>query len=233
MTSTKAFARAAGFLYLLVGVLGGFSEYVRTSVTVPGDAKATATGIVQHATLFHIGLVTDLVDFTCFLGVGLILYAILRHVDARVAVAMLVINAVSVAIQALNMVNQAGALIVATDPAYATGTTSLLFLELHRQGYVIAQIFFGGYLVPLAYLVYRSAMFPKILGIVLMIGGGGYLAGVAATYLSSNLESSVALYFGLIGGLAETAFLLWLLIMGSTAPKTESSPVKGALTWRA
>lgn len=233
MISTKTLARMAGALYLVVGVGGGFSEYVRSSVTVSGDAQATATRIVDHATLFRIGITTDLIDFACFLGVGLILYTILKPVDARVAMAMLLINAVSVAMQALNMVNQVGALLVATNSTYASGTSALLFLELHRQGYLIAQIFFGGYLLPLGYLVYRSALFPKALGIVLMIGAGGYLAGVVASFLSASLESSFALYFGLIGGLAEVALLLWLLIAGAGDSRTTSNSMQGALQWKA
>ncbi len=233
MISTRALARTAGVFYLVVGVLGGFSEFVRSSVTVPGDAQATAARIVDHATLFRIGIATDLIDFSCFLVVGLILYAILKPVDARVAMAMLVINGVSVAMQALNMVNQAGALLAATNPAYGSGTSALLFLELHRQGYLIAQIFFGGYLLPLGYLVYRSAMFPRALGIVLEVGGAGYLLGVAATFVSSSLDSGAAIYFGLIGGLAEITFLLWLLVAGASAPRTSSNSMRGALQWKA
>src|SRR5215471_11907574 len=182
MNSTTTLARVAGILYLFVAVGGGFAESVRTSTTVSGDAAATAANVVQRATPFHVAFVADLVDFTCFLGVGLLLYAILKAVDPRVAVAMLVINAVSVAIQALNMLNHVGALLVATNPSFTAGMSPeashslvLLFLEMHRQGYLIAQIFFGGYLLPLGYLVYRSGMFPKALGVVLMVGCGGYL----------------------------------------------------------
>src|SRR5215472_10721819 len=231
MKSTKSLARTAGILYLVVGVFGGFSEYVRNSVTVAGDVGATASRVVEHATLLRVGVATDLVDFTAFLAVGLILYTMLKPVDATAALAMLVVNAVSVAMQALNMLNQVGALLVATHPAYATGMTSLMFLELHRQGYLIAQVFFGGYLVPLGYLVYRSGMFPRALGIVLATGGAAYLAGVIATYLSSSLDSSAAVYFGLGGGLAEVAFLLWLLIFGANDPGVESSAVRGGLQW--
>lgn len=230
---TRTLSRVAGLLYLVVGIGGAFSEYVRSSVTVSGDAAATAARIVDHVTLFRTGIATDLIDFVSFLAVGLILYALLKPVSPGWAMAMLVINAVSVAMQALNMVNQVGALLVATDPAYGSGTSALLFLELHRQGYLIAQIFFGGYLLPLGYLVYRSAMFPKVLGAVLMIGSGGYVLGIAATYLSSTLESSVALYFGLVGGLAEVVFLLWLLAAGAKAPKESANAVEGALQWKA
>ncbi len=110
---------------------------------------------------------------------------------------------------------------------------------MHRLGYLIAQIFFGLYLLPLGYLVYRSGYFPTALGVVLMAGCGGYLIGVVVTFASPGFQSSVATTFGLLGGLAELLFLTWLLIKGAKtqggstgdAPLTDS--IKGALTWKA
>lgn len=222
MTSTKTLARIAGFLYLIVAIGGGFSElYVRSSVKVPGDAAATAANIAAHSTLFRIGFATDLIDFTAFLGVGLVLYVILKRVNPEIALAMLVINAISVAMQALNMLNHLGALLIAIDPRFTAGMSAqaanslvLLLLEMHRHGYLVAQIFFGLYLLPLGYLVYKSGYFPKVLGIVLMVGCAGYLAGVAATYMAPALQSTPATYLAMVGGISEVLFLLWLLIMG-------------------
>jgi len=232
MSSTNRLARAAGLLYLVVAVGGGFAEYVRSTVRVPGDGAATAAAIAQHATLFRAGFGADLVDFTCFLGVGLLLYVLLKPVNGPIAVSMLVINAVSVAMQALNMVNQLGALLVATDPAYTAGMGSaaahdlaLLLLDLHHQGYVIAQIFFGLYLLPLGYLVYRSGWFPRALGVALMLGAGGYVAGVAANFVLPG--STLPIYPALAGGLAELLFLLWLLARGVADTATISR--QGAL----
>jgi len=236
MISRTRLARLAGLLYLIVAVGGAFAESVRSSVRVAGDAAATAANIVQHATLYRIGFATDLLDFTCFLGVGLVLYFILRPVNGPIAIAMLTINAVSVAMQALNMVNQLAALLVATDPGYTAGMTPaaaqglvLLFADLQHQGYVIAQIFFGLYLLPLGYLVYRAGFFPKAIGVFLMVGAGGYVLGVVANFIAP--ASSLPVYPALIGGLAELLFLLWLLVIGA-----ENSPknlMKGALTWKA
>jgi hypothetical protein len=232
MFSRNRLARAAGLLYLVVALGGGFAESVRSSVRVPGDAAATAAGIAQHATLFRAGFAADLIDFTCFLGVGLILYALLKPVSGPIAVSMLVINAVSVAMQALNLLNQLGALLVATDPAYTAGMGSaaandlaLLLLDLQHQGYVISQVFFGLYLLPLGYLVYRSGWFPRPLGVALMFGAGGYVAGVAANFVAPG--SSLAIYPALIGGLAELLFLLWLLARGIGPTATASR--QGAL----
>lgn len=238
MLSTKALARIGGVLYLIVAVGGGFSElYARGSLTVPADAAATAANIASHATLFRAGFVADLLDFTCFLGVGLVMYAILKPVNPQVAFAMVTINAVSVAIQALNMLNHVGALLVATDPRFTAGLSAdashslvLLLLELHRQGYLIAQIFFGGYLLPLAYLVYKSRCFPRAVGVILALAGAGYLADIVAVYVAPDFQSSIALYFGTIGGLAELTFVLWLLIRGANEPISSN---QGALAWTA
>ena len=237
MSSSKTLARLAGILYLIVAVGGGFSEYVRLSVRVRGDAAATAANVAEHASLFRLGFVADLVDFACFLAVGLLLYAILKPAGPRIAVSMLALNAVSVAIQALNMLNHLGALLVATDRTYTTGLSSdtvaglvALLLDMHAQGYLIAQIFFGLFLLPLGYLVYRSGLFPRVLGRILMIGSGGYVAGVVATYLSPGFESSLAVYFGIAGGLAELTFLVWLLIAGvNDSPVRQAISVEGAL----
>lgn len=230
--SNKALARIAGLLYLVVAVFGGFAEYVRTSATVAGDAAATAANVVQQATLFRIGFVADLIDGASFLAVALILYAILRPVSPRVAVAMLVINAVSVALQAANMLNQAGALLAATDPRFAAGMSAAGFLEMHRIGYLIAQIYFGGYLLPLGYLVYRSGLFPRILGAVLVTGSAAYLLGVAFAFASPGLTSGLATPLGMVGGIAELIFLLWLIVMGAKE-QPAAAEVKGALRWSA
>ncbi len=225
--SIKNLARVGGVLYLAVAVAGGFSEYVRTSNTVAGDAAATAANLAAHATLFQVAFAADLADLPLFLAVGIILYVVLRPVNAPLALAMLVLNAVSVPIQAINMLSHAGALLAATNGSFGVGGPDavLFLLDIRRIGYLIAQIFFGLYLLPLGYLVYRSGSFPRALGLILMAGAAGYVGGVAASFAATGLESGVATYFGLIGGLAELVFLLWLVVKGVRA--------QGEPTWTA
>jgi hypothetical protein len=66
-------------------------------------------------------------------------------------------------------------------------------------------------------------MFPRALGVILAIGGAGYLAGIVATYASPGFQSSLATPFGLLGGIAELLFLLWLLTMGAGEPAPENA----------
>jgi hypothetical protein len=224
MNSRQTLARIGGLLYLILAVCGGFAESVRLSVRVPGDAAATAANVAARATLLHFAFVADLTDFTCLLVVGLILYAIFKPVDWRLAMAMLTINAVSVAIQALNMLYHLGALLIATDARYTAGLSQdtshaqiLLLLDLQHQGYVIAQIFFGLWLLPLGLLVYKSGWFPRAVGVLPVIGCGAYLADVVVSYISPTFQSGLSLPLGLVAGLAEISFVLWLLIRGTSA----------------
>lgn len=221
--SKTALAKVAGVLYLAVAVLGGFSQlYVRSTVVVPGDAVATTENISSSATLFRLGLVTDLVSITAFLLVALALYVLLNPISKQIASTMVIINAISVAIMSANMINHAAALMVATGTDYSTaaGTAAssaqvMLFLDLHSQGYLVAEIFFGLWLLPLGYLVFESGYFPKALGLLLMIGSASYLVDVAATLLFPGAGPDLSLVLATPAAISEVVFLLWLIVKGA------------------
>ena len=218
--SAKQLARVAGVLYLIVVVCSIFSEVVGSTITVSGNAAATTANIAGHATLFRAGLLAGLVSNITVLVVALILYAILRRVSPAIALAMVVLNAVAGAIADVNGLNHLGALLIATVPGYTAGLSApsahalvLLAVELNRLGGLIAFVFWGLWLLPLGYLVYKSASFPKILGILLAISGSGYLVADAGSFVSPGFQWSPALYIELLG-VAEILFALWLVIIG-------------------
>jgi hypothetical protein len=123
------------------------------------------------------------------------------------------------------MLTHAAALLVATNGSFGVGGpgTVLFLLDMHRIGYLVAQIFFGGYMLPLGYLVYRSGSLPRALGVALAVGGAAYVSGVAVSFAGASLESGLSTYFGLAGGLAEAVFLLWLIAMGVRAQRLTTS----------
>jgi hypothetical protein len=222
MTSEKRRARMAGLLYLIVAVCGGFSElYVRSGVKVRGDAAATADNIAASATLFRIGALTDLVNLACFLVLGLVLYGLLKPISAQAALAMLVFNAVSVAVLTANLVNHLGALLAATSQDYtgafgaaSSGTLAMLFLDLHASGYLAAGIFFGLWLLPLGYLLFRSRYAPRPLGALVMVGSFGYVADAVTNVLFPTVGETFTTVLVLPSVLAEVSLILWLLVKG-------------------
>ncbi len=234
-SSPKRLARTAGVLYLGVAVLGGWAHgYVRATVHVPGDAAATANNVVEHASLVRYGVVADLAQATLMLFVVLALYKLLQHAGRPVARAMVVFVIVSVAITCLNMVHQFGAVLVATDPSYAAAFGAdgsdalvLLLLDLQHHGYLIAQIFFGLWLFPLGLLAYRSGLFPRPIGIGLMIGAVAYLIDVPLQFLAPEFAdafSPVVLIPIVI--VAEVAMLIYLLAKGVRSTPLQPAPDK-------
>ena len=215
MASKVGLARVAGLLYLVLAVCGGFSElYVRAGVLVPGDAAATAANVRASATLFRVAFATDVVNIVCFLVVAVLLHAVLGEVNRPVALAMVVFNAVAVAIMGVNMVNHAGVLRAATT----SDALVLQYLVAHADGYLVAQVFFGLWLFPLGYLVFRSGWFPKALGVLVMAGSAGYLGDLVAGLLSADLRSALSPVLLGLASVAEVSLLLWLLVRSVRQP---------------
>ncbi|WP_447006758.1 DUF4386 domain-containing protein [Saccharothrix isguenensis] len=193
-------ARVAGVLYLLLAVLNGAAQmYVRARVVRRGDAAGTAANVVQHATLFRLGFVANLVGIACLLFVAMALYRLLGHVDRNAAAVPAVFVAIAVALMSASLINHFAALVVATNGSFAaasgvSGSDALVltFLDLHRNGYLIAQVFFGLWLLPLGYLVRASGWFPRPLGVLLVVGCFGYVVDLLVKFLFPGFGTTLS-----------------------------------------
>jgi hypothetical protein len=162
---------------------------------------------------------------TFFLLTAMALYVLLRNVNRVAAGAMVTFVAVSVAIQSLNLVSEMIALSIATGPGYAsalgqTGSDALalLFVNLQHDGFVISQMFFALWLLPLGYLVVKSGYFPRVLGYLLALACVGYLVDLFAYFLAPGIEGSVLPFSAAAGAIGELAFIAWLLVKGARVP---------------
>jgi hypothetical protein len=230
MTSPKRLARIAGVLYLLVGIFGGFAEgFVEPKMYVAGNAAATAGNVVANAGLVRIGVVSDLLDQTFFVFLVLTLYILLKHVHQSVARAMVVLVVIAATITCLNTVFEFEGLRVATGavnlgaigPADSNALV-LLLLDTQHYGILIAQIFFGLWLVPLGYLAYRSSgWFPRWLGVLLIVGGVCYLVDLLGLFLVPDVGQQIHGFVTIPSALAEIAMVLYLLVIGVRTVRTQ------------
>jgi hypothetical protein len=222
MNSTKKRARIAGVLYLLVGIFGGFAEgYVDPAMYVAGNATVTASNLVVNAGLVRMGVVSHLLDGTFFMFLALSLYSLLKHTNKQVARAMLVLVALATGIICLNTVFQFEAMRVATDNLFAgalgiTGSKAivLLLLDMQHYGTLVAQVFFGLWLIPLGYLAIESKLFPKWLGMVLITGGVCYLIDLLAAFLVPGIGQLIHGFVIIPSAVAEISMVLYLLTVG-------------------
>lgn len=221
MNSINKTARMAGFLYLsyiVVEILG--DVLARSPLIVMGDAAATASNIVAHEWQFRIGFVGDLLAGVLFFLAAWALYALLKPVNKNLALLFLLLNLGGVAVRFANDINYVAALLLSSgaEPlkvfqADQLQALAMFFLNLHHHGYWIAQIFFGVWLLPLGYLVYKSGFLPRILGIVMMIHFVGWTMTTLQFFLFPGFNAITYVTYPL-GFISEFGLTLWLLIMG-------------------
>jgi hypothetical protein len=220
--STTNPGRSAGLLYLLGSIPGFFALlYVPGKLMVHGDPTATAHNIAASQTLFRLSIFADLAGQTIFIFVALALYHLLKGVNGRHAMLMLVLLLVSIPIAFLNELNSVAAVTLARGADFLSVfdepqrvALMRLFLSLRGAGFDVAGIFWGLWLFPLGLLVYRSGFIPRILGVLLMVGCFAYLANSFTSLVLPQYETAVSRWMNPIQ-LVEMLFMLWLLIMGA------------------
>jgi hypothetical protein len=230
MNPSTATARTAGFLYLILAVTGGFSMLYVPSLIVPGNAAATANNIVAYESLFRLGVVSGLICQVVFVFLVLVLYQLFKGVNNTHAVLMVALVVAAVPVAFLNMLNQLAALHVLSGADYlrAFGTHQLnalvmLFLDLHSQGLLIVEIFWGLWLLPLGLLVLKARFMPGFIGVLLIVGFLGYLIDFLTRLLFPSYTAIVSPIAG-ASKFGELAMILWLLIKG--VKRQQAAPVE-------
>jgi Domain of unknown function (DUF4386) len=225
MTFIRNPGRFAGLLYVLTSVVGFFAMgYVPDKLVVPGNAAATVNNIAVHEMLFRFGIAGQLVGQAAFIFVALALYKLLEGVNRRHASVMVILIVVSIPIAFVNELNSLAALALVRGADFLSivekpqrDAFAMLFINLHGRGLVVAELFWGLWLFPLALLVYRSRFLPRFLGVWLALAGAAWVILSLVSILLPQYQNKVYTYTqpAVIG---EIVFMLWLLIMGAKPP---------------
>jgi hypothetical protein len=227
MNTNKKTARIAGLLYLIYIVVQVFADvFGRSKLIVLGDAARTAGNIMASAWQFRIGFVVDLVAALLFLLTAWALYVLLKPVNKNLALLFLLLNLGGVAIQCFSdlflVASQlllSGADYLKVFQADQLQALAMLSLYLYKYGFLgIAQIFFGAWLFPLGYLVFKSGFLPRILGVILMVHCVVWLMTFLQFFLFPGFVAITYVSYPL-GLIAEFGLTLWLLIMGAKDQK--------------
>lgn len=211
-------ARLTGGFYLgfiLATVLADMLAHIGI-----GSAEQLYQAIAMNTSSFRLGLVITLISAFLFLMAAWGLYVLLRRVDEHLALLFLVLNAVGVAIQGASLLSLVNAMSLGNGAghmqAYSAAEVEGLAYQsiyVYKTGFVTAQLFFGTWLFPLGYLVYKSRALPRFLGVLLLLDGVAVLIWFFQALLLP--EQPAIAYPGLVVSfVAEVGLALWLLIMG-------------------
>ena len=231
MESPNKLARMTGILYFLVILTGVASEImVHNFIIVPGDITTTVNHITAYEAIFRLGFVTSLARFVVFIFMVLALYKLLSPVNKDWSLVMIALALVSIAIGMVSLLFQYAAPLLLSRHGYSTLFTTdqwqaqvLFFINLQMLGDKASQIL-AVWLLPLGYLIYKSGFFPRILGVLMVMAGLGYVTDFLIFFLLPNLNWQVAGF----AFLAELPFPFWLLMIGVNVERWKSRTLEVA-----
>jgi Domain of unknown function (DUF4386) len=206
----------AGFAYLLNPV--GYAEFtLYPKLVIAGNIEQTVRNIDAHGGLFVAVILCYLINFIEGIIIAWALYVLLAPVNRALSLLTAWFRLLYTAIALVGVGQLVTAYRLVRNPAYVTafGAGRLhadvqLLLDSFRYGWGFSLIVFGIHLVLLGYLIYRSGYIPKLIGILLVIDGLGWVINDLQPYLypSLNVDFLFVTFFG------EVIFMLWQLIMG-------------------
>jgi len=224
--SVQTYARIAGVLFLISVVAGGFGElFVPSKLIVSADATATANNVIASKSLFRMGFASYLVEAMCDVALTFILYVLLRPVRKDLALLAAFFRLVSTAVFAVAELFYFAASLILGGADYLKtfspeqlNTLALLSLKLYGYGGGIFMVFYGVPSILLGYLIFQSGYLPKVLGVLLALGGLGFVTRNFALVLAPAYASS---FFLLPMTLAVLSLTAWLLVRGVDVAKWE------------
>ncbi|MFA5385790.1 MAG: DUF4386 domain-containing protein [Eubacteriales bacterium] len=225
MIPNKKTARLAGLFFLLMVVFGLFAEiFFREKLFVPADVAITASNILSNVFLYRVGIVSDILMSVCYLFTALVLYKLLASVNKNMAALMVIFAAAGSVLLMFNIQNEFAPLYILSGNDYLSAFNSsqlqslaMLYYNSYQHGYVIGQVFFALWVLPLGILIYKSGFIPKVFGVLFVIETIFGLLSVIVHFLIPN--GSIETILLIPGTIAELLFMLWLLIWGVNESK--------------
>ena len=218
-STLQRYARAAGVAMLLSIVFGFIGEmYLPDRIIVAGDAAATAANIVQHPMRFRLAFASYLVEGICDVLLLVFFYILLKPVDRNLALLSAFFGIVSMVTFAVAQSSFYSASVILRETGGMTAFTleqrQALALLATRIAGTIAWLFICFYGIASTlrgYLIMRSGYLPRVLGILFMIGGAGFILRGLTFILAPAYSSPVLLMPLAIAGIPMT---IWLLTRG-------------------
>ena len=216
--SPRLTARIAGGLYLAFIATTTLATYLRSTL-ITGGAASTTQNLLAHPEVLRFAFVADVASAVLFFLAAWALYALLGQVNENLSLLFLLLNLGGVIVQTLNALNLFAALQVLNDSSYVSSFSAAQLqavvmndINLYNDGFMIAQIFFGAWVLPLGFVVYKSGILPRLLGALPMVDSLAIFFWFSQYFLlpSYSILSYPALAVSFI---AEFGLALWLVFM--------------------
>jgi hypothetical protein len=215
--SPRSLARTTGVLYLITILTGIFSAgYVSGKLVVNGDAAATAANILTHRGLLQLGFAVYLIEMACQVTITALFYSLLKPAGKNVSLVAAFLGLTGCIIKTFSRVFFIAPLFILGGAHYLSvfsaeqlQALALLFLKVNDRGAGIALVFFGFYALLTGHLIIKSIFLPRILGILSVLAGFGWL-----TFLYPPFGGRLFPFLAIFAILGAASLIVWLLVFG-------------------
>src|SRR5712691_1122596 len=207
--NVQKYARIAGILFLFSLVAGGFGEaYVPSKLIVSGDAAATVANLRNFDFLYRLGFAAFLIELLCDIALALFLYALLKPVNKYLSLLAAFFGLIATATFAFAELFYFAPLLIRSGAGYLQtfspdqlNSLSLLSLKFYGFGGMIFTAYYGMGWIVRAVLMWNSGYLPRFLGVLMAIGGAGFVVRNFALILAPAYASPALLVLMFPGGL--------------------------------
>jgi hypothetical protein len=227
----RVLARTGGILYLFIIVAALFGVLTRDRLVVPGDAAATVDNLLRSETLFRVGLAGEMLTCLCDAALAAILYALFRPANRNLALLASSQRLVFAGVYAVSKFFLVAALLFLGNADYLKAfdpqqlhALAYVSLRMHGFGYGMSLAFFGAHCALLGYLAYGSGYAPRLLGVLLVIGGAGYLVHSFTQMVAPTMAASLFPWIMLPAFPAELYLCLWMLFRAGDVISDRPTP---------
>jgi hypothetical protein len=233
LTHPRTAARWAGLGYLAIFVLAIFANFLALgSVLDPTDATGTASRLAESQPMFRLGTLAFLAIFLLDFVIAWALYALLRPVEADLALLAAWFRLGYTVMLGVALVFLHVAVLLVGDGPTAAGATDaqvLLALQAFDFTWVAGLAAFGVHLVLLGRLLLLSSNAPRLLGWLLITAGTAYTVDTVAHIALANYETYSGVFLAVVAVpsvVAEMSLTVWLLLVatGRRRPPVRLAP---------
>jgi len=212
-TLSKA-ALIAGFGLLIMALTVPFAEFYIFPKLITDDIVNTTNNIINNRMLFTTSIFLHFITLIADIIVAWALYIFLKPVNKEFSLLTAWFRLIYTAVYLVALVNLIKILSLIGSSNLTNGNQQFenvnFYIDSFRLEWSFGLIIFAIYLIFLGYLVIRSSYVPKVIGVLILIAGLGYLTHTLGAFIipTINLDFLFFTFFG------ELIFMIWLLTKG-------------------
>ena len=192
--SMRTASLTAGAALLLMSAVAIFGNVVVVNgLVTQGDAAQTASDIAASQSLFALGISSLILVIVLDVIVAWALYRVFSPVNASLSMLAAALRLVYSGVFMVAIGQLVGVTRLLNDDTARAALgeeqvqiQAMLGITAFNDIWYVGQSLFGAHLLLIGYLAYRSGYIPRILGVLLLISGAGYVIDSFGGVMSQN-----------------------------------------------